>query len=52
MDRLVEAGPKLAGSQEGQAKEKDKMNGDRGVALKGPTVTQPITSMRKKDRGI
>ena len=31
---------------------KDKMNGDRGAALKGPTVTQPIMSMRRKDRGI
>ena len=31
---------------------KDKMNGDRGAALKGLAVTQPITSMCKKDRGI
>ena len=30
----------------------DKMNGDRGAALRGPIVTQPITSMRRKDRGI
>ena len=52
MDHLVEAGPKLTGSQEGQTKEKDKTNSDRGAALKGPTVTQPITSMRRKDRGI
>ena len=27
---------------------KDKMNGDKGVALKGPVVTQPIMSMRRK----
>ena len=52
MDRLVEAGLKLAGSQEGQVKEKDKMNADRGAALKGLAVTQPITSMHRKDRGI
>ena len=44
---VEEDGPKLAGSQE-----KDKMNGDRGTALKGPAVTQPITSTRRKDRGI
>ena len=31
---------------------KDKMNGDKGAALKGPAVTQPIMSMRKKDRRI
>ena len=31
---------------------KDKVNGDRGASLKGPAVTQPITSMRRKDRGI
>ena len=31
---------------------KDKMNGDRGAALKCPAVTQPITSMHIKDRGI
>ena len=31
---------------------KDKMNGDRGAALKGPTVTHPITSMCRKYRGI
>ena len=45
MDNLVEARPKLARSQE-----KDKMNGDRGAALKIPVVIQPIMSMR--DRGI
>ena len=28
---------------------KDKMNGDKGAALKGPSVTQPIKSMRRKD---
>ena len=33
-------------------KGKDKMNADRGAALKGPTVTQPITSMCRNDRGI
>ena len=32
--------------------EKDKMNGDRGETLKGFAVTQPITIMRRKDRGI
>ena len=49
---VEEDGPKLAGSQEGQTKEKDKTNSDRGAALKGPAVTQPITSMRRKNRGI
>ena len=49
---VEEDGPKLAGLQEGQTKEKDKINGDRGAALKGPAVTQPITSTRRKDRGI
>ena len=28
---------------------KDKMTGDRGASLKGPAVTQPIMSMRRKD---
>ena len=50
--RLVGVDPKPAGSQEGQTKEKDKMNGDKGAALKGPAVTQPIMSMRRKDRRI
>ena len=31
---------------------KDKMNGDKGAALEGPAVTQPIMSMHRKDRGI
>ena len=31
---------------------KDKMNGDKGAALEGPAVTQPIMSMRRKDKGI
>ena len=35
-----------------QKQGKDKMNGDRGIALKGPTVTQLITSMHRKNRGI
>ena len=51
-DRLVEAGPKLTGSQEGKMKEKDKMNSDIGAALKGLAVTQPITSMHRKGRRI
>ena len=44
MGRLVEVEPKTAG--------KDKMNGDKGAALKGSAVTQPIMSMRRKNRGI
>ena len=28
---------------------KYKMNGDRGAALKGPSVTQPIMSLCRKD---
>ena len=35
-----------------QKQGKDKMNGDRGIALKGLAVTQPITSMHIKNRGI
>ena len=31
---------------------KDKMNGDKGAALEGPAVTQPIMSMHKKYKGI
>ena len=31
---------------------KDKMNGDKGAALEGPVVTQPIMSMRRKDKRI
>ena len=31
---------------------KDKMNGDKGAALEGLAVTQPIMSMRRKDKGI
>ena len=45
MDRLVEARPKLAGSQENDKK----MNGDRGAALRIPAVIQPITSMRDRE---
>ena len=29
---------------------KDKMNGDKGAALKVQSVTQPIMSMRRRDR--
>ena len=31
-----------------QKQGKDKMNGDRGIALKGPVVTQPITEHVQK----
>ena len=31
---------------------KDKMNGDKRAALEGPAGTQPIMSMRRKDKGI
>ena len=34
----------------GTGKVKDKMNSDRDVDLKGPSVTHPIMGVRRKDR--
>ena len=50
--RLVEVEPKNSRITRRTNEGKDKMNGDKGAALKGPAVTPPIMSMRRKDKGI